>query len=67
MNSVLTVVGCGGDRDKAKRPFMAEVACELSDRVFFTSDNPRSEDPSEYLRIWKLAWECCKTKIYFNC
>lgn len=42
---VITVVGCGGDRDKTKRPVMAEVAGEHSDRVILTSDNPRSEDP----------------------
>lgn len=42
---IITVVGCGGDRDKTKRPVMAEVACEHSDKVIFTSDNPRSEDP----------------------
>lgn len=42
---VITVVGCGGDRDKTKRPEMAAIACELSDRVIFTSDNPRTEDP----------------------
>ena len=47
---IITVVGCGGDRDKAKRPVMADVACELSDRVIFTSDNPRSEDPLEILK-----------------
>jgi UDP-N-acetylmuramoyl-L-alanyl-D-glutamate--2,6-diaminopimelate ligase len=46
---VITVVGCGGDRDKTKRPVMGEVACENSDRVIFTSDNPRSEDPQEIL------------------
>lgn len=46
---VITVVGCGGDRDKTKRPVMGEVACEYSDRVIFTSDNPRSEDPDEIL------------------
>ena len=39
---IITVVGCGGDRDKTKRPVMAEVACEHSDKVIFTSDNPRS-------------------------
>jgi len=47
---IITVVGCGGDRDKTKRPVMGEVACEHSDRVIFTADNPRSEDPMEILR-----------------
>jgi UDP-N-acetylmuramoyl-L-alanyl-D-glutamate--2,6-diaminopimelate ligase len=47
---ILTVVGCGGDRDKTKRPVMAEVACEHSDKIFFTSDNPRSEDPNEIIK-----------------
>lgn len=46
---IITVVGCGGDRDKTKRPIMAEVACEHSDKVVFTSDNPRSEDPEAIL------------------
>ncbi len=46
---VITVVGCGGDRDKSKRPIMAQVACDLSTKVFLTSDNPRSEDPNEIL------------------
>jgi UDP-N-acetylmuramoyl-L-alanyl-D-glutamate--2,6-diaminopimelate ligase len=46
---VITVVGCGGDRDKSKRPVMGEVACEHSDKVIFTSDNPRSEDPVQIL------------------
>jgi UDP-N-acetylmuramoyl-L-alanyl-D-glutamate--2,6-diaminopimelate ligase len=47
---IFTVVGCGGDRDKAKRPVMAEVVCEHSDRIFFTSDNPRNEDPNEIIK-----------------
>ena len=46
---LITVVGCGGDRDVAKRPVMAEVATEHSDKVILTSDNPRSEDPEEIL------------------
>lgn len=46
---VITVVGCGGDRDKAKRPIMAEVACGYSQKAIFTSDNPRTEDPAAIL------------------
>jgi UDP-N-acetylmuramoyl-L-alanyl-D-glutamate--2,6-diaminopimelate ligase len=47
---VITVVGCGGDRDKTKRPIMAEAACEHSDKVILTSDNPRSEDPAQIIK-----------------
>ncbi|HPG11393.1 MAG TPA: UDP-N-acetylmuramoyl-L-alanyl-D-glutamate--2,6-diaminopimelate ligase [Chitinophagaceae bacterium] len=47
---VITVVGCGGDRDKTKRPLMAEVSCEHSDKVIFTSDNPRSEEPEQVIK-----------------
>jgi len=46
---ILTVIGCGGDRDNKKRPIMAKVACDRSDLVIFTSDNPRSEDPYSIL------------------
>lgn len=46
---VITLVGCGGDRDSAKRPVMAAIACEYSTKVILTSDNPRSEDPEEIL------------------
>ncbi|HPW64084.1 MAG TPA: UDP-N-acetylmuramoyl-L-alanyl-D-glutamate--2,6-diaminopimelate ligase [Cyclobacteriaceae bacterium] len=47
---VIAVVGCGGDRDRTKRPLMAAIACKYSNKVIFTSDNPRSEDPMEIIR-----------------
>ncbi|WP_461082302.1 UDP-N-acetylmuramoyl-L-alanyl-D-glutamate--2,6-diaminopimelate ligase [Spirosoma flavus] len=46
---VITVVGCGGNRDAAKRPVMAEIACRFSNRVILTSDNPRNEEPMAIL------------------
>jgi UDP-N-acetylmuramoyl-L-alanyl-D-glutamate--2,6-diaminopimelate ligase len=46
---VVTLAGCGGDRDATKRPIMAKIACQLSNKVILTSDNPRSEDPEEIL------------------
>src|SRR5690606_433799 len=48
--SIITVLGCGGDRDKAKRSKMAGVAVKLSDKVIITSDNPRTEDPMQIIR-----------------
>lgn len=47
---IITVVGCGGNRDKTKRPLMAEVTCEHSDKAIFTSDNPRDEEPEAIIR-----------------
>ena len=47
--TLITVVGCGGDRDKAKRPKMAHIASTLSTKVIFTSDNPRTEDPEKII------------------
>jgi len=46
---VITVVGCGGDRDKAKRPVMAHIASSMSDKAIFTSDNPRTEVPEDII------------------
>lgn len=48
--NIITVLGCGGDRDKQKRPLMAQVALKLSNRVIFTSDNPRSEAPQDIIQ-----------------
>lgn len=47
---VITVVGCGGNRDRTKRPLMAKIATQLSDRVILTSDNPRDEEPDAILK-----------------
>ncbi len=47
---VISIVGCGGNRDKSKRPLMAAIACKYSDKVIFTSDNPRDEEPMEIIR-----------------
>lgn len=46
---IISVVGCGGDRDKEKRPIMAKIACSYSEKVVITSDNPRTEDPEKIL------------------
>ncbi len=54
---VITVVGCGGDRDKTKRPKMAHIASELSDHAIFTSDNPRSEDPQRIIEDMEAGVE----------
>ena len=63
---VITVVGCGGDRDKTKRPVMAEVACEHSDRVIFTSDNPRSEDPAQILKDMEANLNTAAKRKYIS-
>lgn len=47
---LITVIGCGGNRDKDKRPIMSAIACDLSTTVIFTSDNPRDEDPNDIIK-----------------
>ena len=47
---VITIVGCGGDRDPKKRPIMGSIATELSDYVIFSNDNPRTENPEDIMK-----------------
>lgn len=59
---VITVVGCGGDRDAAKRPMMAKIACDLSNKVILTSDNPRSENPEEIIKQMQKGVDAVNNK-----
>ncbi|MFZ4863817.1 UDP-N-acetylmuramoyl-L-alanyl-D-glutamate--2,6-diaminopimelate ligase [Sphingobacterium sp. Mn56C] len=52
---IITVLGCGGDRDKTKRPEMAKVALRYSDKVILTSDNPRTENPEQIIRDMEVG------------
>jgi UDP-N-acetylmuramoyl-L-alanyl-D-glutamate--2,6-diaminopimelate ligase len=52
---VITVIGAGGNRDKTKRPVMAKVAAEMSDKLILTSDNPRNEEPMDILNDMKAG------------
>ncbi|MCB0458828.1 MAG: UDP-N-acetylmuramoyl-L-alanyl-D-glutamate--2,6-diaminopimelate ligase [Flavobacteriaceae bacterium] len=63
---LITVVGCGGDRDKTKRPKMAHIATELSNQVIFTSDNPRSEDPAVIIEEMEVGVEPQNFKKYIS-
>jgi UDP-N-acetylmuramoyl-L-alanyl-D-glutamate--2,6-diaminopimelate ligase len=59
---VITLVGCGGDRDKTKRPEMASITANFSDRVILTSDNPRSENPEEIISEMKAGLDPVQMK-----
>ena len=62
--SLICVVGAGGDRDKTKRPEMAAIACNISDKVILTSDNPRTEDPLMILKDMEAGVnEASKKKV----
>ena len=63
---IITVVGCGGNRDTTKRPIMAEVACEYSDKVIFTADNPRNEDPQQIIRDMEAGVGVVARKKYIS-
>ncbi|GAC1440016.1 MAG: UDP-N-acetylmuramoyl-L-alanyl-D-glutamate--2,6-diaminopimelate ligase [Sediminibacterium sp.] len=63
---VITVVGCGGDRDKTKRPVMAQTACDLSDKVILTSDNPRTEDPAQILKDMEAGLNSAARRKYIS-
>ena len=54
---LITIVGCGGDRDKTKRPIMANIAASLSDKAIFTSDNPRTENPQTIIEEMEAGVE----------
>ncbi len=63
---IITVVGCGGDRDKTKRPIMAQAACDLSDKVIFTSDNPRTENPEQILLDMEVGLTSAAKRKYIT-
>jgi len=63
---VITVVGCGGDRDKTKRPVMAKIACKHSNWVILTSDNPRSENPEDILKDMQAGLEAADARKYIT-
>jgi UDP-N-acetylmuramoyl-L-alanyl-D-glutamate--2,6-diaminopimelate ligase len=63
---IITVVGCGGDRDRKKRPVMGEASCTYSDKVIFTSDNPRSEDPLEIIRDMETGLNTAAKRKYLS-
>lgn len=65
-NKIITVFGCGGDRDKIKRPEMGKIASELSDEIIITSDNPRTENPLQIIEDIKSGIQKLNYKVIEN-
>jgi UDP-N-acetylmuramoyl-L-alanyl-D-glutamate--2,6-diaminopimelate ligase len=63
---IITVIGCGGDRDKKKRPVMGEASCTYSDKVIFTSDNPRSEEPEQVIKDMEAGLNAAAKRKYIS-
>ncbi|WP_462266260.1 UDP-N-acetylmuramoyl-L-alanyl-D-glutamate--2,6-diaminopimelate ligase [Mucilaginibacter sp.] len=63
---VITVIGCGGDRDKTKRPIMAKTACDWSDKVILTSDNPRTENPEQIIKDMQAGVDAANQRKTLN-
>lgn len=63
---ITTVTGCGGDRDRTKRPLMAAAVCTHSERAIFTSDNPRSEDPAAIIKDMEAGVAAADRKKYIS-
>ncbi|MCK9162967.1 MAG: UDP-N-acetylmuramoyl-L-alanyl-D-glutamate--2,6-diaminopimelate ligase, partial [Bacteroidales bacterium] len=63
---LISVIGCGGDRDKSKRPIMAKIGAENSDILILTSDNPRTEDPDRIIEEMKVGLDIINLKNTFS-
>ena len=63
---MITVVGCGGERDKTKRPVMAQIAAAYSNRAIFTSDNPRSEDAAQIIKDMEAGVGAAARRKYIS-
>lgn len=65
-NRIITIIGCGGNRDRTKRPVMARIACNLSDYCIFTNDNPRDEEPEDIINDMLQGLDSSNYEIELN-